>query len=356
MQSDIAQMLQMMDRPAFLVQDGIITAANQAALGRMIQVGQPIAPLLSIGKTEYAGFTEGWMYLTVCPGGTDAVACVRRLEQCDLFMLEPEQAEETYQGLALAAQKLRVPLTGIFTMADRLFPSLQLAEGSPEAEQAAKINRNLHQMLRIILNMSDAAHYSSGTPIMETRDVNAVLAELFEQAAPLCELSGIRLEYSGLSRPVYSLINSDQLERCVYNILSNALQHTPAGGSVHASLTRSGNTLYLTVTDTGTGLNSQKMGNLYTRFLREPSIQDPEQGVGLGMTLIRACANAHGGSLLIAPAKSGGVKVTVSLPIRLGITQLSSPRPHIDYAGERDHRLIEFSDSLPHSLYHPKDH
>ena len=356
MQSNMNQMLQMLDRPAFLVLDGMITAANQAALGRMILVDQPVLPLLSTGKLEYESFTGGWMYLTISPAGIPVGACVRRLDAYDLFTLEPESAAAEYQALALAAQELRNPLGRILTMTERLFPSLNLPEGTPAAEQAARINRGLHQMLRLISNMSDAARYTTSTPMLETRDVNGVLAELFEQAAPLCEYTGIHLEYTGLTQPVYSLVDSEQLERCVYNILSNALQNTPASGSIHAVLTRKANTLYLTVTDTGTGIDPEKMGNVFTRFLREPSITDPNRGLGLGMTLIRSFANAHGGTVLVTPGEQAGLKLTISLPIRLDTALLSSPRIRIDYAGERNHGLIELSEQLPHTLYEAKKH
>ena len=352
MQSNMTQMLQMMDRPAFFVLDGIICDANQAALGRMIEVGTSIAPLLSTGKAEYEAFTGGWMYLTVSPGGVSANACVRRVDAYDVFVLEPENTAAEYQALALAAQELRTPLGRILSMTDWLFPSLDLPEGSPAAEQVNRINRGLHQMLRIINNMSDAARYTTSAPVLHTRDVNAVLAEFFEQAAPLCEYSGIHLEYSGLPAPVFSQVDSEQLERCVYSILSNALKHTPSGGTVSAALTKKGNTLYLTVTDTGTGIDPEKMGDVFTRFLREPSVND--SGLGLGMTLIRACANTHGGTVLIAPSDGKGMKLTISLPIQLDTTQLSSPKFTVDYTGGRSLGMIELSEHLPHKLYQPK--
>ena len=351
MQSNMTQMLQLMDRPAFCVLDGIITGANQAALGRMICVGEPVAPLLSTGKAEYEAFQDSWLYLTIAPGGIPCGACVRRVDNFHIFTMEPESASAEYQALALAAQELRNPLAKILHTTERLFPNLDLPEGSAAAQQVARINRGLAQMLRIINNMSDAARYSTSSPSLETRDVNAVLSELFEQAAPLCELAGVNLQFTGLPSPAHCLVDSDQLERCVYNILSNALKHTPAGGSINASLTRRGNTLYLTVSDTGTGIAPEKMGDIFTQFLREPSLTDPVQGLGLGMTLIRACASAHGGTVLIAPLPEKGIKLTVSLPIRLDTTRLSSPRMRIDYTGERNHGLIELSDSLPYELY-----
>lgn len=354
MQSNMNQMLQMLDRPAFFVSGGIITQANQAALGRLIPLGGQILPLLRTGAAEYADFSQGWMYLTLEVEGVPVGACVRRVDTCDVFILEPENAGGEYRTLALAAQELRTPLGAVLSLTERLFPALALEDGSHAAEQTARINRGLHQMLRIICNMSDAARYACGTPVLETRDVNAVLQEIFEQAAPLCECCGVQLHYTGLPATAHCLVDSEQLERCVYNIISNSLQSMAPGGSICAALTRRGNTLYLTVTDTGSGIPSERMGDVFTRFLRSPSLVDPGHGLGLGMTLIRGCASAHGGTVLLTPSETGGLKLTVSLPIRLNPTRLASPRIRVDYAGERSHGLIELSDSLPHTLYQPK--
>lgn len=354
MQSKVTQMLQLMDRPAFCVLDGIITGANQAALGRRICVGDPVVPLLSTGKEEYEAFQDSWLYLTIAPGSIPCGVCVHQVGDYHIFTMEPDNASAEYRVLSLAAQELRNPLARVLTMTERLFPNLDLPEGSAAAEQAARINRGLQQMLRIVNNMSDAARYTTNAPALETRDVNAVLSELFEQAAPLCELAGVKLQFTGLPAPAHSLIDSDQLERCVYNILSNALKYTPPGGSVSASLTKKRNTLCLTVSDTGCGIDPEKTGDLFTQFLREPSITDSEQGIGLGMALILACARTHGGTVLIAPSPEKGFKLTLSLPIRLDTTLLSSPRMRIDYAGERNHGLIELSDSLPYPLYLPQ--
>lgn len=353
MQSKIIQMLQMMDRPAFCVCDGIITGANQAALGRMVCIGEPVAPLLVTGKAEYEGFEGNWLYLTISPGGIPCPASVRQVDEFHIFTMEPERSFAEFQVLALAAQELRIPLAQAMLSADRLLPDLNLPEDSPAAQQAAWINRRLTQMYRIILNMADAARYTGSTAALEIQDVNAVVQELFEQAVPLCEAAGVHLQFTGLPAPVHSLLNAEQMERGLYNILSNALKHTPAGGCVNASLTKRGNTLYLTVADTGSGIDPQKMGDVFNRFQREPSVNDSAQGLGLGMTLIRSCANTHGGTVLLSTSPETGCKITMSLPIRLDSSQLSSPQMRIDYAGDRHHGLIELSDSLPYELYKP---
>ena len=352
-QTNIIKMMQLMDRPAFCVLDGIITGANQAALGRLVPLDQPVAPLLATGQTEYAAFADGLLYLTLEINGTHFGAAIHKVDEYHIFSLEPGNSDGELRVLSLAAQQLRNPLSSILSLTDRLFPNLERNEESPASEQIAYINRALHQMQRIINNMSDADRYCNAAPRLETRDVNAVIEELFEQAAHLCDSVNVRLEYTGLSTPAYSLIDSEQLERCIYNILSNALKFTPTGGSIEASLKRKNNILYLTIQDSGSGISQNVAGHLFTRYLREPAIEDKNHGLGLGMSLIRSCACAHGGTVLVESAKDQGLRLTMSLPIRLDTTNLRSPSVRIDYAGERHHGLIELSDSLPHALYKP---
>lgn len=354
-QTNITAMIQLMDRPAFCVHNGIITAANQAALSRFVPVGVPVWPLLRTGREEYETFSDGWLSLTLELEGMACSASVSDVGGFRIFTLEPDTSGAELRVLALAAQELRNPLSRVTTMTDHLFPQLDLPEGSPEMEQMARINRGLYQMLRIISNMSDAARYCGTAPMLETRDVGAVMDEIFDHAATLLESMGAHLEFQGLPTPAYSMIDSEQLERCVYNILSNALRSCEPGSTIRACLTRKGNVLYLTVQDPGRGLSPAAAGNVFTRYLREPSL-DASSGLGLGMTLIRACAAAHGGTVLLKPGEDEGLTLTMSLPIRLRGDTMRCPPLRTDYAGERYHGLMELSELLPPDLYKPQKH
>ena len=255
--------------------------------------------------------------------------------------------------MALAAQELRQPLTGILTVADRLFP-LDGADSDPNTqEQVARINRGLFQMLRIVSNMSDAYRYSQETGAnQEARDIGALFDEIFQNAAPLIQHTQITLRYTGLEESVLCLADEEKLERAVNNILSNAVKFTPAGGTIDARLTRKGHMLYLTVQDSGEGISEPVKGNLYTRFQRSPGIEDSRYGIGLGTVLIRSAAACHGGTVLMEPAPGQGNRITMTMAIRQSKDgMVRSPRLRTDYAGERDNRLIELSEVLPPALY-----
>jgi signal transduction histidine kinase len=211
-------------------------------------------------------------------------------------------------------------------------------------------------MLRIISNMSDANRYSaSQIASQEIRDVGSFLQEVFDKAQGLVTHTGITLTFSGLSETIYCLVDSEKLERAVLNILSNAIKFTPKGGTIEASLTRRGNMLYLTVLDSGSGIPENIKGTIHSRYLRGPVLDEGRFGIGLGMVLIRSAATQHGGTVLIDQPGEPGTRITMTLAIRQNQSgTLRSNIHRFDYAGERDHSLLELSGNLPHALYDTK--
>lgn len=349
-QTSITQMLELMERPAFCVLDGLIAYANSTAVAHLVPLGVPVAPLISVGAEEYATFTQGCLYLGVTIEGTSYETSVTDIENHHIFILNSDSVGQL-QALALAAKELREPLNRIMAISDHLPHTI--TRDDQAADLMAKMNRGLYQLLRMVNNMSDAG--SQVAPRMELRDVTAVMQELFDQATEYCSCAGITLEFSNLPTGIFSLIDSQRLERAVYNMLSNSLKYTERGGHINARLSRVRNTLYLTISDSGFGLAPDSAVAPFDRFRREPRIEDIRHGLGLGLTLVRNTAAIHGGTVLLEQSKDSGTKITLSLPIRQNTSNLHSPTIHFDYAGERDHALVELSDSLPYTLYAPNE-
>ena len=350
---DKMAMLDLIIRPAFCVENGVIVRLNKAAEGLLLEPGTPVGSLLATGETEYAEFDGGCLYLTLELSGVSQGASVVRMEGFDVFLLENDDDQAELKAMALAAQNLREPLTGIMTMAERLFPAIEKLDDPAAAEQAARMNRGLFQMLRILGNMSDADRYRNAAFFRkETLDITALMDDLFGKMALMCTHANVELHFTNLQERIYCLADSEKLERAVYNILSNALKFTPKGGRIDARLTRKGTRLYLTVQDSGCGIPESQRGNVYSRFLRQPGLEDSRQGIGLGMVLIRSAATAHGGTVLIEQPQDQGLRITLTLEIRQSQSNLvRTPGLRVDYAGEWDHSLIELSESLPASLY-----
>lgn len=355
--NDTIAMLDLMTRSAFCVKDGIIVGANQAARQHLITEGTAIGDLLLTGSLEYPEFRDGCLYLTLSLSGAPCGASVTRTNGLDIFLLEQDEDQAELQAMALAAQQLRQPLTNIMTVADHLFPLSETQWDPSMQDQVARMNRGLFQMLRIISNMSDAYRYSHDIATrQETRDICDILEEIFRNAAPLVAQAGLQLNYTGPKESILGLVDSEKLERAVNNILSNALKFSHNGDTIDAKLTRKGAMLYLTVQDSGSGIEESLRGSIYSRFRREPGIEDSRYGIGLGMVLIRSAAAAHGGTVLIEQNPQWGTRLTMTISIRQNSDSVvRSNLLHVDYAGERDHRLLELSESLPACIYHKEN-
>ncbi|MBQ9148784.1 MAG: HAMP domain-containing histidine kinase [Oscillospiraceae bacterium] len=358
--TDAQEMLEMVDRPAFYVKDGTVVLVNSAAKGLLIEPGTAVSGLLATGAEEYAAFEGGQLYLTLSIGGVSMGACVTRMEHFDTFRLEDGADHSELQAMALAARELRDPLTSIMITAQRLFPVSEATDDPTVREQVARINRGLYQMLRVINNMSDAVQYSAAsesgaviaTDRQELLNITAELAEITAKAAALVEQTGRTLHYHGIPDDIYSLADREKLERAVLNMISNAMKFTPAGSTITVTLTKRGSKLYLCVQDNGPGIDETVRTNVFTRYQRQSALEDGRFGIGLGMVLIRAAAAVHGGTVLVDQPVGGGTRITMSLAIRQHTTgQLRNRILRVDYAGERDHGLIELSDILPAALY-----
>lgn len=346
-------MLDLMIQPAFAVENGIIEKVNEAGKKYFLESGMQIADLLITGKTEYREMEDGCLYLTLSVAGIPCGASVRKINGIDVFTLEQDADQAELQAMALAAQELRMPLANVMTLADRLFPVTEEADDPAVKEQVAQINRGLFQMLRIISNMSDAYRYDQQTESkMAVANITAFVEEIFQHSTELLRYGGQELIFESNAQTVFGLIDREKLERAIHNIISNAVKFSARGSKIHARLSRRSNMLYLTIQDGGKGIFPEVRGNIHARFRRQPGLEDSRFGIGLGMVMIRAAAAAHGGTVLISHPEDGGTKLTMSIAINQDTEPMvRSYDLRVDYAGERDHTLIELADVLPSSAY-----
>ncbi len=340
-------MLDLLLQPGFYVKENRIIQVNASAESLFLQPDTDVRELLLTGQEEYAAFSGGCLYLKLSLSQQSWGASVTRMDGYDVFVLDPEQENSTLRHLALAARELRDPLTSIMISSERLLPMT----GEEGREHAARLNRGLHQLLRIIGNMSDAGSCSAVSR-QETVDLTALFREIFEKAQTLVDQAGLTLTYAGPGVSILGLADGEQLERAVLNILSNAMKFSSKGGTIQARLTVHGRLLQLSILDSGCGMAQNVLSSVFTRYLRQPGIEDSRYGLGLGMVLIRSAAANHGGTVLIDQPYDTGTRVTMTLSIRQNTAgRLHSPIMRVDYAGERDHGRIELSDCLPISAY-----
>ena len=348
MEQDRQNLLEMIDRPAFLVKEGIIIAGNQIAKNRQIQMGTPVWDLMSEESNAYRDYRGGILYLTLQLGLVKCGATVTRQADGDMFLLDRDADHIQLQTLSLAGQQLRVPLSNAINLTDHLLKELE----GDQKEQAVQMRKALFQLMRLTSNMADAERYMGQTGASyEYTELRSFFREIIEKSREHLEKANVSIQYHCPEKALFTLINREQMERAVYNLLSNAVKFSRAGSNVDVTLSSTKTMACLTVEDQGDGIAPHVQGTLFHRYMREPAIEDSRFGLGLGMTLIRSVAALHGGTVLLEQTK--GTRVAMTMAIRKKLpAELHSPQLRIsDYAGGFDLGLLEFSDLLPAEAY-----
>lgn len=348
--TDIFPALEQIPSPAFWVRDGKIIAINSGAKNRQFALDSEVYQMLETGAQEYEALVSGQLSLILRCNGVSYDTTVIREGQETLFVLSGEYTQPELKALSLAAQHLRGPLSTAMNNADQLLPKLT-CEADPQLQQyLVQINRSLYQLQRAISNMADAGKYQSSAVFMELRDPIHILAEILEKASTFMERSGKTLVYSLPNESVYTLINAELLERGVLNLISNAAKQS-TDATVHVSVTLTGKNVCITVQNS---CDSSLTGNLFQRYLRQADIEDGRNGIGLGLAIVRGCAHAHSGTVLTDCSNRNIFKITMSLKVQSGSNQMLRTPVQLpyDYAGGRDHTLLELSDILSPHVYH----
>jgi signal transduction histidine kinase len=218
--------------------------------------------------------------------------------------------------LAIVSHELRTPLNAM-----RGWVSL-LRTGRLADEQAAHalevIERNVCAQTQIVEDLLDISRIVSGRMRLTVQPVlvSDVVAAAVESVRLSAEARGIALDVT-LEAPearVYG--DPDRLQQVLWNLLSNGIKFTPAGGAVRLALRESAGLVELSVTDTGQGISPDFLPFVFERFRQADSTSTrPVGGLGLGLAIVRHIVEQHGGVVTAAsPGEGRGSTFTVALP------------------------------------------
>ena len=345
------QLLELISKPAFCVKDGVIEYTNHSAKSMQIQPGTPMEQLITNNYEAYATLAGGYLFISVTIAGITCGATVTKSQQYDIFTLDDPLSSDQLRTLALAGQQLRIPLANLVASIDTMFTELPTRKLRSYSNQ---IRKGIHQLHRVINNMSDTVFLGDCVPTEEILDIKSIADEAIEKSKAFLSDAGVSIQYNGLDRAVFTQANRKLLDRAIFNMLSNAVKFSDPGYPIEVSLSQKGSQLLFSVINTSHSTRPEMLANAFSAYQRKPAVEDTRHGIGLGMPLIRAAAQTHGGTVLIDQPIPGTVRVTLTITIRQpeNSTILRNPLIRgIDYAGGRDHALLELSDVLPASSY-----
>ncbi len=155
----------------------------------------------------------------------------------------------------------------------------------------------------------------------ERVDVGELLGGVREYYEASAADSGVSLTTSIADQPVVAELDRTLLQRAVGNLVSNALAHTPPGGTVvlgtktDSSGTDS-STIRIEVSDTGIGIPAEALPRVFDRFFRVDSSRSQSSGgTGLGLAIVQSIAQLHGGNVEISSQPGHGTRVTLHMPV-----------------------------------------
>lgn len=286
------------------------------------------------------------MSLTLQLEGNQVPATVSRVGAFHLFTLPQQDESAQLQAFALSAIQLRETMLANTVEIEQLLTQLP----AKLQKHCAPIRQGSHQLLRLVCNMSDAWSYSQGMfHDPEYVEMCAFVEELMERIAWCTENTAISIHWELPRETLGTMADRAQIERALLNMIANAIKFADRTGEIQVQLTRQKNRLRLSVVGPS---NLKPEADIYTRFQRQPQLEDPRHGIGLGMFIIRSVAAAHGGTVLLDAPEDGKARISLSLPIcKKTSTDVHTRKLSLDYACERDHVLLELSEFLPAAAY-----
>jgi PAS domain S-box-containing protein len=242
----------------------------------------------------------------------------RALEREHAARREAETANRAKdEFLAVLSHELRTPLNAVYGWA-RMLRSARLA---PDVTRRAveAIERNARAQLQLIEDLLDISRIITGKMRLEIRplELSVAVAAAVESTRPAADAKGIALETAVCDADLTITGDADRLQQVVWNLVSNAVKFTPAGGRVRVEVRAAGaDGVELAVTDTGQGISPEVLPFVFERFRQgDSSTTRAHGGLGLGLALVRHLVELHGGTVSASSDGDGcGATFVVRLP------------------------------------------
>lgn len=227
---------------------------------------------------------------------------------------ELQRSEELRNNMmADVSHELRTPLTALEgnlrAALDHVYPldDDTIASLYGQTRHLIRLVNDLHE-----LALADARQLPL---VLAPADLAALICETAQIFEPLAEERGVTLQVAESTLPAITL-DEARIRQVLHNLLSNALRHTPRGGTIRVTSSRDGADVVIAVADTGDGLEPDQLDAVFGRFYRTDKSRSRDTGgTGLGLAIAGALVAMHGGSIVAASGGRGlGSTFTIRLP------------------------------------------
>jgi len=285
-----------------------VVALLLAAIAGWLVAGRVLAPVRLVRQTaEQISATDLSRRITV--NGDDDLAALARTFNTMLDRLESAFATQRH-FLDDAGHELRTPITIV-----RGHLELMGEDPADRADTVSLVTDELDRMARIVDDLMVLAR--AGRPDFLTPD-EVLVADLVLDTVAKARVLGDRHWTVGAAPDVVVVADSQLLVQALLQLATNAVQHTGPGDRIEVGAAAHAGSLRLWVADSGVGVDPADLERIFDRFARGGGDRSARSGgAGLGLAIVRAIAEAHGGTITVDSTPSGGATFTLVLPARL---------------------------------------
>ena len=287
----------------------VLVAAYTGALGLWAGrlLGRRALADLDAVRTTLAAVGEGRRDVLTNLAGDDELA--RLGADVDAMVAKLAAEETARRGLiAAVSHDLRTPLTSLRLLVDAIDDDL-VSDAATRDEYLRRISSNVHALTALIDDLFELSRLESGDIRWEMGNVmlDELVQETIEAMRPHAEAGAVVVHAELAPELAAAQGNPEQIQRVLFNLIQNAIRHTPADGSVVVrAAPASEGAIEIEVADSGPGISASDRDRVFEPFFQGGDrASRSDGGAGLGLAISRAIVEAHGGRIWLADAERG---------------------------------------------------
>ncbi|MCP3676885.1 MAG: hypothetical protein GY721_04660 [Deltaproteobacteria bacterium] len=216
--------------------------------------------------------------------------------------------------LSDASHELRTPVSIIKSYCDITLKKERSADEYRETIEV--VDETVARMSALVEKILDVARLESEGMALksESLDLTRVVKSVYKLISPVAGEKGIAMTLNGAEKSMELIGDGDSLSELFMNLIDNGVKYNRKGGTVEITCTESNDWIEVSVADTGVGIPKEDLGKIFNRFYRVDTSRGEISGAGLGLNIVKAIAEAHGGRLDVESEYGKGSRFTVYLP------------------------------------------
>jgi two-component Ni(II)/redox sensor kinase NrsS len=230
-------------------------------------------------------------------------------------LLEAYRRQEQFS--ADVAHELRTPLANLLALVEAersIIPERPHSKAEASLDRVLNQGRRQQQLISDLLLLASLERPSSESK-QQVCDLAEISADVLEDFGELAAAAQVNLVQGPWVAPALVRGVDTELNRLVINLLSNAIQHSPAGGRVDVELQQRSREIRLSIRDSGPGISEAEQERIFDRFTRlDPARSRQQGGTGLGLAIAKAIALRHGGRITVESTPGEGSCFCIVLP------------------------------------------